>query len=173
MFSKAFAVERIFVTRMKLMMMHFSFVHNMFYNYLCCYFSLWLRYDINNAHMKIYQENKKRRKRKIFVDAIIWFISAHVCSSFWCASLCLSLRSRPKWYNKQFETYPHIRHNKLEMHNLSLSLVQRYRQCDNFFLLLFVIKITTLKSLEHVFLATRIFLFINTNLIMFINSFFV
>jgi hypothetical protein len=94
------------------MMMHFCFVNNMFYNYLLLFFLLtpmW-RYDINNRmneiHMKIYHEKKKEEN---FVDAIIWFISAHVCSSFQCAACVYdSSLLQQKYFNKQFRGFSFI-----------------------------------------------------------------
>lgn len=58
---------------------------------------------------------EKRRRENIFGDAIIWFISAHVCSSFRCASLRLyrflpPKKSHIKWYHKQIRV-AHRRHH--------------------------------------------------------------
>lgn len=79
----------------RLIVMHFIFVHNMAHitNWICCCFIYFLWLGVTKWHQqrheKIYHE-KKRRRENIFGDAIIWFISAHVCSSFRCASLCVS-----------------------------------------------------------------------------------
>lgn len=139
-----------------LMMMHFSFVHNMFYNYLLlCFFASdsnvtkWHQQQRErSSHENLSWEEKRRRN--IFVDAIIWFISAHVCSSFRCASLCVSLFVLD-WNDITNSSRLIVIYGIIN----SKSIISRWAIFDIgnvtgrlFFL---VIKITTLKTLVHDF----------------------